>query len=143
VTTPEHTFCCSLCGSTDVECLHWVNPTTGSIDSDNDDEARCNACHGIEKASELTTLAAQFSITEFEPYEVLRLVKRYHNTLCPEDQARVVRAWSDEMVDFEQVEGAMDDDMHNNLGPGHLLSFLVHWFEFATDEAERNDPNPD
>ena len=143
MTTPEHTFCCSLCGSTNVECLHWVNPTTCAIESDNDDEARCNACHGLEKASELTTLAAQFSITEFEPYEVLRLVKRYHGTLDPEDQARVIRAWSDQMVDFGQVEESFDDDVKLDVGPGMLLRFLVHWFEFATDEAERNDPNPD
>ena len=120
-----------------------MNPTTCAIESDNDDEARCNACHGIEKASELTTLAVQFSITEFEPYEVLRLVKRYHNTLDPEDQTGLVKAWSDEMADFEQVEEAFDDDIKNDVGPGHLLSFLAHWFEFATDEAERNDPNPD
>jgi hypothetical protein len=143
VTTPEHTFCCSLCGSTNVECLHWVNPTSGAIESDNDDEARCNACQGIEKASELTTLAAQFSITEFEPYEVLRLVKRYHNTLDPEDQTRLVKAWSDEMSGFGEVEESFDADIKNDVGPGHLLRFLVHWFEFATDEAERNDPNPD
>ena len=143
MTTPEHTFCCSLCGSTNVECLHWVNPTTCAIESDNDDEARCNACQGIEKASELSTLASYQATFELEPYEVIRLVKRYHNTLEPEDQARVVKAWSDEMVDFEQVEGAMDDDIHNDVGPGHLLSFLIHWFEWAVDEAERNDPNPD
>ena len=141
MSTPEHTFCCSLCGSTNVECLHWVNPTTCAIESDNDDEARCNACHGIEKASELSTLASYHATFEMEPYEVIRLVRRYHNTLEPEDQARVVKAWSDEMVDFEQVEGAMDDDM-DNLGPYHLLSFLAHWFEWATDEAERNDHNP-
>ena len=142
MTTPEHTFCCSLCGSTNVECLHWVNPTTCAIESDNDDEARCNACHGIEKASELSTLASYHATFEMEPYEVIRLVRRYHNTLGPEDQTRLVKAWSDEMVDFEQVEGAMDDDM-GHLGPYHLLSFLAHWFEWATDEAERNDPNPD
>ena len=142
MSTPEHPFCCSLCGSTNVECLHWVNPTTCAIESDNDDEARCNACHGIEKASELSTLASYHATFEMEPYEVIRLVRRYHNTLESEDQARVVKAWSDEMVDFGQVEGAMDDDM-DNLGPYHLLSFLAHWFEWAVDEAERNAPNPD
>ena len=158
MSTPEHTFCCSLCGSTNVECLHWVNPTTCAIESDNDDEARCNACHGIEKASELSTLASYHATFEMEPYEVIRLVRRYHNTLESEDQLRVIQAWSGEQgveletaddddtngwVDFEQVEGAMDDDIHNDVGPGHLLSFLAHWFEWAVDEAERNDPNPD
>ena len=143
MTTPEHTFCCSICGSTDVECLHWVNPTSGGIDADNDDEARCNACHGIEKASELTTLASYHSrISYFNPYKALELVKRYHNTLCPEDQARLVKAWSFAMTGFDEVEESFDADIKNDV-PGAVVDLLTHWFEFATDEAERNDPNPD
>ena len=84
-----------------------------------------------------------FSTTELEPYEVLRLVKRYHNTLAPEDQARLVKAWSDDMTGVDEVEESFDADIKNDVGPGHLLSFLIHWFEWAPDEAERNDPNPD
>ena len=82
------------------------------------------------------------TISNNDPYGALELVKRYHNTLCPEDQARLVRAWSEEMTGFDEVEEAFDDDIKNDV-PGAVVDLLMHWFEFATDEAERNDPNPD
>ena len=81
-----------------------------------------------------------------EAFEALNLVKKYHQTLHPDDQARMVNTWSDEYNDFDEIEENYDDEMkgHTSLEAAHaMLNLVMHWFEWAVDEAVRNDQNPD